>query len=69
MSLTGSALTKPQDTAAEKVAQVMLTVDGMAFIPVITAIVVGARLTGSVRGTGRPAGTSSWSGSAMSAPP
>jgi len=49
MDLTGSALTRPQDASAEKVAQVMLTVDGMAFIPVITALVVGARLTGSVR--------------------
>ena len=55
MDLTGSALTRSQDTAAEKVAQVMLTVDGMAFIPVITAIVVGARLTGSVRRAPRPA--------------
>jgi Trk K+ transport system NAD-binding subunit len=55
MDLTGSALTKSQDTTAEKVAQVILTVDGMAFIPVITAIVVGARLTGSVRRAPRPA--------------
>ena len=55
MDLTGSALTRLQDTSAEKVAQVMLTVDGMAFIPVITAIVVGARLTGSVRRAPRPA--------------
>src|SRR6266566_1594997 len=55
MDLTGSALTKSQDTTAEKVAQVMLTVDGMAFIPVITAIVVGARLTGSVRRAPQPA--------------
>jgi Trk K+ transport system NAD-binding subunit len=55
MDLTGSALTRSQDTAAEKVAQVMLTVDGMAFIPVITAIVVGARLTGSVRRAPQPA--------------
>jgi Trk K+ transport system NAD-binding subunit len=54
MDLTGSALTRAQDTAAEKVAQVMLTVDGMAFIPVITALVVGARLTGSVRRAPRP---------------
>ena len=54
MDLTGSALTRPQDTSAEKVAQVMLTVDGMAFIPVITALVVGARLTGSVRRAPRP---------------
>ena len=55
MDLTGSALTRSQDTPAEKVAQVMLTVDGMAFIPVITAIVVGARLTGSVRRAPQPA--------------
>jgi len=55
MDLTGSALTRSQDTPAEKVAQVMLTVDGMAFIPVITALVVGARLTGSVRRAPRPA--------------
>jgi len=54
MDLTGSALTSPRDTSAEKVAQVMLTVDGMAFIPVITALVVGARLTGSVRRAPRP---------------
>jgi len=56
MDLTGSALTKTEDSLAEKVAQVILTVDGMAFIPVITAIVVGARLTGSVRRAPRPAG-------------
>ena len=54
MDLTGSALTSPADSGAEKTAQVMLTVDGMAFIPVITAIVVGARLTGSVRRAPRP---------------
>jgi Trk K+ transport system NAD-binding subunit len=56
MDLTGSALTNPADSGAEKTAQVLLTVDGMAFIPVITAIVVGARLTGSVRRAPRPAG-------------
>ncbi len=56
MDLTGSALTSPADGTAEKTAQVMLTVDGMAFIPVITAIVVGARLTGSVRRAPRPHG-------------
>ena len=56
MDLTGSALTKTEDSLAEKVAQVILTVDGMAFIPVITAIVVGARLTGSVRRAPQPAG-------------
>jgi Trk K+ transport system NAD-binding subunit len=54
MDMTGSAFTSSSDTAAEKVAQVLLTVDGMALIPVITAIVVGARLTGSVRRGPRP---------------
>ncbi len=56
MDLTGSALTSPADSGAEKTAQVVLTLDGMAFIPVITAIVVGARLTGSVRRAPRPPG-------------
>jgi Trk K+ transport system NAD-binding subunit len=54
MDMTGSAFTSSSDTAPEKVAQVLLTVDGMALIPVITAIVVGARLTGSVRRGPRP---------------
>ena len=54
MDMTGSAFTSSADTASEKAAQVLLTVDGMALIPVITAIVVGARLTGSVRRGPRP---------------
>jgi Trk K+ transport system NAD-binding subunit len=56
MDLTGSALTDPARSGAEKVAQVLLTVDGVATIPVITAIIVGARLTGRVRKTPRPPG-------------
>jgi Trk K+ transport system NAD-binding subunit len=56
MDLTGSALTNPKLSGAEKISQVLLTLDGMAFIPVITAIVVGARLTGSVRRAPRPPG-------------
>ena len=56
MDMTGSAFTSSSTTAGEKVAQVLLTVDGMAVIPVITAIVVGARLTGRVRRTPRPPG-------------
>ena len=56
MDLTGSALTSPADSGAEKSAQVLLTLDGLAFIPVITAIVVGARLTGRVRREPRPPG-------------
>ena len=56
MDLTGSALTGPKDTGAEKTSQVLLTFDGMAFIPVVTALIVGARLTGSVRRAPRPPG-------------
>ncbi|HEX6524741.1 MAG TPA: NAD-binding protein [Streptosporangiaceae bacterium] len=56
MDLTGSALTNPALGGAEKTSQVLLTFDGMAFIPVITALVVGARLTGSVRAAPRPPG-------------
>ncbi len=55
MDMTGSAFTQSSTSAGEKVAQVLLTVDGMAVIPVITAIVVGARLTGRVRRAPRPA--------------
>ena len=56
MDLTGAALTRTADSLAEKVAQVMLTLDGLVFVPVITALVVGARLTGSVRRAPRPPG-------------
>jgi len=56
MDLSGSALTGSGVAGPEKVAQMLLTVDGMAFIPVITAIVVGARLTGSVRRAPQPPG-------------
>ena len=56
MDMTGSALTSPADAGAEKVAQVLLTVDGMALLPLLTAIIVGARLTGTVRGEPRPRG-------------
>jgi Trk K+ transport system NAD-binding subunit len=56
MDMTGSAFTSPQDDVAEKVAQVLLTVDGMALLPLMTAIIVGARLTGKVRGEPRPRG-------------
>jgi Trk K+ transport system NAD-binding subunit len=56
MDLSGSALTSTTASGPEKIAQVLLTFDGLAFIPVVTAIIVGARLTGSVRGAPRPAG-------------
>jgi Trk K+ transport system NAD-binding subunit len=56
MDLTGSALTDSTKSGAVKTSQVLLTLDGMAFIPVVTALVVGARLTGSVRRAPRPPG-------------
>jgi Trk K+ transport system NAD-binding subunit len=54
MDLTGSALTSPSDHGAEKVAQILLTADGLALLPVVTAIIVGARLTGRVRSEPKP---------------
>ncbi|MGH3230499.1 MAG: potassium channel family protein, partial [Streptosporangiaceae bacterium] len=56
MDLTGSALTGTHDAGTEKVSQVLLTFDGLAFIPVVTALIVGARLTGTVRRAPRPPG-------------
>jgi Trk K+ transport system NAD-binding subunit len=56
MSLTGSALTDTGRMWPEKISQVILTVDGMALIPVVTALIVGAQLTGSIRGAPRPRG-------------
>jgi Trk K+ transport system NAD-binding subunit len=56
MDTTGSAFTSATDTGAEKVAQVLLTVDGMAVLPLVTAIIVGARLTGTIRSEPRPRG-------------
>jgi len=56
MDLTGSALTSAKLGGPEKISQVILTVDGMAFIPVVTALVVGARLRGTVRGSAEPRG-------------
>jgi Trk K+ transport system NAD-binding subunit len=56
MDMTGSALTATGDNGAEKVAQVLLTGAGMALLPLVTAIIVGARLTGKVGGAPRPRG-------------
>jgi Trk K+ transport system NAD-binding subunit len=50
----GDAVTDPSLQTPEKVAQFLLTFDGIAFLPLATAAVVGLRLTGSVRGTERP---------------
>jgi Trk K+ transport system NAD-binding subunit len=56
MDMTGAAFTGNGVSGTEEVAQVLLTLDGMAVVPVITAIVVGARLTGRVRRAPRPPG-------------
>jgi Trk K+ transport system NAD-binding subunit len=54
MDATGSALTSTRNHGTEKVAQILLTADGMALLPVVTAIIVSARLTGRVRGEPKP---------------
>ncbi|HUY46186.1 MAG TPA: NAD-binding protein [Streptosporangiaceae bacterium] len=54
LDAAGAAVTDPRLSAPEKFAQFLLTFDGMAFLPVVTAAVVGARLTGSLRTTERP---------------
>jgi len=45
----GAAVTNPALGGPEKVAQFVLTFDGMVFVPFVTALIVGARLTGSIR--------------------
>ena len=54
LDAAGAAVTNPAYGSAEKVAQFMLTFDGMAFLPVVTAAVVGARITGSLRAKREP---------------
>jgi Trk K+ transport system NAD-binding subunit len=54
LDAAGAAVTNPALTTPEKVAQFLLTFDGMAFLPLVTAAVVGARLTGSMGGRDRP---------------
>src|SRR5581483_10334399 len=52
----GSAMTGTALSGAEKTSQVLLTFAGLAAIPAVTALAVGARLTGSVRRASRPPG-------------
>jgi Trk K+ transport system NAD-binding subunit len=54
LDAAGAAVSNATLSPPVKLAQVLLTFDGMAFLPVITAAVVGARLTGSLRGRERP---------------
>jgi Trk K+ transport system NAD-binding subunit len=54
LDAAGSAVTSSRLSTTEKVAQFLLTFDGLAFLPLVTAAVVGARITGSVAGAERP---------------
>jgi Trk K+ transport system NAD-binding subunit len=54
LDAAGAAVSYPRYPSVEKWAQVILTFDGLAFLPVVTAVIVGARLTGSVQRTERP---------------
>jgi Trk K+ transport system NAD-binding subunit len=54
LDAAGAAVSNPALGSSEKVAQFLLTFDGMAFLPVVTAAVIGARLTGSLRAKPEP---------------
>jgi Trk K+ transport system NAD-binding subunit len=54
LDAAGAAVSDPSLSAPEKIAQVLLTFDGLAFLPVLTAVVVGARLTGRLQRRERP---------------
>jgi Trk K+ transport system NAD-binding subunit len=54
LDAAGTAVTGARLAAPVKVAQFLLTFDGMAFLPLVTAAIVGARLSGSARGADRP---------------
>jgi Trk K+ transport system NAD-binding subunit len=54
LDAAGAAVTNPRLTTPEKISQFLLTFDGMAFLPLVTAVIVGARISGSVHGRDRP---------------
>jgi Trk K+ transport system NAD-binding subunit len=54
MDAAGASVTTPVPRTPEEVAQLLLTFDGMAFLPLVTAAIVGARLTGSLHRRDRP---------------
>jgi Trk K+ transport system NAD-binding subunit len=54
LDAAGTAVTSPRLSPPEKIAQFLLTFDGLAFLPLVTAAIVGARLTGSLHGADRP---------------
>jgi Trk K+ transport system NAD-binding subunit len=54
LDAAGTAVTSARLAPPVKLAQFLLTFDGMAFLPLVTAAIVGARLTSSGRGPSRP---------------
>jgi Trk K+ transport system NAD-binding subunit len=54
LDAAGAAVSEQTLPWPEKIAQLLLTFDGMAFLPLVTAAIVGARLTGAGRGPDRP---------------
>ena len=54
LDAAGAAVTGTYVTTPERIAQFLLTFDGLAFLPLVTAAIVGARLTGSIDGRDRP---------------
>ncbi len=49
--VAGAAVTNVHLSTPERVAQVVLTFDGMAFLPTVTAAIVGARLARTLNGS------------------
>lgn len=54
LDAAGAAVTDPSYPAQEKLAQFLLTFDGMAFLPLVTAAIVGARIPGAMPATRPP---------------
>jgi Trk K+ transport system NAD-binding subunit len=55
LDAAGAAVTGPRVPSAEKVAQFLLTFDGLAFLPLVTAAIVGSRIPGAVAAARPPA--------------
>jgi Trk K+ transport system NAD-binding subunit len=54
LDAAGAAVTDAALPGPEKAAQFLLTFDGMAFLPLVTAVIVGARISGSASAARAP---------------
>ena len=54
LDAAGAAVTNPKLSGPEKTAQFLLTFDGMAFLPLVTAAIVSARIPGAVTAARAP---------------